>query len=226
MAINGSTINRVVIDGSDNITLTPTLSVTSTSTSAIVNFISKTILLYVTTLVSIIKGSITKLLTVTSNSISAIIMSISGLIQVSVNSVVSIQRKIGKLMDIISEHLIVVISDIAMHLLAFNINITTTSILTKIPQKIFSITSHATVTLNKQIGMVFSVISATIATLVYAVFPRLGAIVRYTFTADFRDRVTELYKERLSVVQFRDRLIALYKQRSVLANTSNKKVSK
>jgi hypothetical protein len=70
------------------------------------------------------------------------------------------------------------------------------------------------------------VISATIATLVREFFPKLGAVIRYTFTVDFRDRVTELYKERLSVVQFKDRLVDLYKQRSVLANTSNKKVSK
>jgi hypothetical protein len=69
-------------------------------------------------------------------------------------------------------------------------------------------------------------ISATIATIVYEFFPKLGAMVRYTFTVDFRDRVTELYKERLSVVQFKDRLVDLYKQRNVLANTSNKKVSK
>jgi hypothetical protein len=72
----------------------------------------------------------------------------------------------------------------------------------------------------------FTLVSATIVTLVAAYFNRLGAVVRYTFTVDFRDRVTELYKERLSVVQFKDRLVDLYKQRTVLANTSNKKVSK
>ena len=86
--------------------------------------------------------------------------------------------------------------------------------------------STTTASIFKQISVTLAVISATIATLVREFFPKLGAVIRYTFTVDFRDRVTELYKERLSVVQFKERLVDLYKQRNVLANTSNKKVSK
>jgi hypothetical protein len=73
---------------------------------------------------------------------------------------------------------------------------------------------------------VFSVISATISTLLTAVFPRLGAVVRYTFTVDFRDRLIALYKERVAEVNVRDRLQKLYKLRNILANSKNDKASK
>jgi hypothetical protein len=51
-------------------------------------------------------------------------------------------------------------------------------------------------------------------------------VIRYTFTVDFRDRLIGLYKERLAEVNLRDRLQKLYKLRNVIANTTNKKVSK
>jgi hypothetical protein len=65
---------------------------------------------------------------------------------------------------------------------------------------------------------VFSVISDTISSLVSAVVPRLGAVIRYTFTADFKDRLIELYKERIVDVNLRDRMQSLYKLRDALAN--------
>jgi hypothetical protein len=58
------------------------------------------------------------------------------------------------------------------------------------------------------------------------VFPRLGAVIRYTFTVDFRDRLIGLYKERLAEVNLRDRLQKLYKLRTALLNKINNKVSK
>ena len=73
-------------------------------------------------------------------------------------------------------------------------------------------------TLNKQMYKVFSLISATISSLIPAVFPRLGAVIRYTFTADFKDRLIELYKERIVDVNLRDRMQSLYKLRDALAN--------
>jgi hypothetical protein len=65
---------------------------------------------------------------------------------------------------------------------------------------------------------VFSLISATISSLIPAVFPRLGAVIRYTFTADFKDRLIGLYKERIAKADFRERLQKLYKLRNALAN--------
>jgi hypothetical protein len=73
---------------------------------------------------------------------------------------------------------------------------------------------------------VFSIISATIASLIPAVFPRLGAVIRYTFTVDFRDRLIGLYKERIAEVNLRDRMQKLNKLRTALANKINNKVSK
>ena len=73
---------------------------------------------------------------------------------------------------------------------------------------------------------VFSIISATISSLIVAVFPRLGAVIRYTFTADFRDRLIGLYKERLAEANLRDRLQKLNKIRTALVNKINNKVSK
>jgi hypothetical protein len=73
---------------------------------------------------------------------------------------------------------------------------------------------------------VFSIISATIASLIPAVFPRLGAAIRYTFTVDFRDRLIDVYKERIALINLRDRLQKVYKLRDVLVNTINNKVSK
>jgi hypothetical protein len=43
-------------------------------------------------------------------------------------------------------------------------------------------------------------------------------VVRYTFTADFKDRLIELYKERIVEIDLRDRLQKLYKLRNALAN--------
>jgi len=43
-------------------------------------------------------------------------------------------------------------------------------------------------------------------------------VIRYTFTADFRDRLIGLYKERIAEVNLRDRLQRLYKIRNALAN--------
>jgi anaerobic C4-dicarboxylate transporter len=84
--------------------------------------------------------------------------------------------------------------------------------------KLFAVVSTSTSTLNKALYSLLTVISVTIPSLLAAVFPRLGAVIRYTFTADFRDRLVELYKERIVDVNFRDRLQKLYKLRNALAN--------
>jgi hypothetical protein len=63
--------------------------------------------------------------------------------------------------------------------------------------------------LTKQMYKVLSVISATIATLLKNVFPALGAVARYTFR-----------------INIRDRLINLFKVREVLADEGNQKVQK
>ena len=73
---------------------------------------------------------------------------------------------------------------------------------------------------------VFSIISATISSLIPAVFPRLGAVIRYTFTADFKDRLIGLYKERIAEVNLRDRMQKINKLRTALVNKINNKVSK
>ena len=49
-------------------------------------------------------------------------------------------------------------------------------------------------------------------------YPRLGAVIRYTFTADFRDRLIGLYKERIAEADLRSRLQKLNKIRNALAN--------
>jgi hypothetical protein len=64
--------------------------------------------------------------------------------------------------------------------------------------KLFVVVSTTISSLNKQMYKVFSIISATISTLIPAVFPRLGAVIRYTFTVDFRDRLIDVYKERIA----------------------------
>ena len=73
---------------------------------------------------------------------------------------------------------------------------------------------------------VFSIISATISTLIPAVFPRLGAVVRYTFTADFRNTVIQVFKERLIELNPRKRIQNLVKLRDILVDSINNKVSK
>jgi anaerobic C4-dicarboxylate transporter len=84
--------------------------------------------------------------------------------------------------------------------------------------KLFAVVSTSTSTLNKALYSLLTVISVTIPSLLAAVFPRLGAVVRYTFTADFRDRLIGLYKERLTKVDLRNRIQKLYKLRNALAN--------
>ena len=73
---------------------------------------------------------------------------------------------------------------------------------------------------------VFSVISATISSLIPAVFPRLGAVIRYTFTADFKDRLIDVYKDRVTEIDFKKRMQKLYKLRDVLANKRQDKAQK
>ena len=92
--------------------------------------------------------------------------------------------------------------------------------------KLLQVGSTTISTLNKQMYKVFSIISATISLLIPAVFPRLGAVVRYTFTVDFRDRLIGLYKERIAEVNLRDRMQKLNKLRTALVNKINNKVSK
>jgi len=84
--------------------------------------------------------------------------------------------------------------------------------------KLFAVISTSTTTLNKALYSLLTVISVTIPSLLAAVFPRLGAVIRYTFTVDFRDRLAQLYKERIVDVNLRDRLQKLYKLRNALAN--------
>jgi anaerobic C4-dicarboxylate transporter len=92
--------------------------------------------------------------------------------------------------------------------------------------KLFAVVSNTTSTLNKALYSFLTVISVTIPSLLAALFPRLGAVIRYTFTADFKDRLIELYKERIVDVNLRDRMKKLNKIRTALANKINNKVSK
>jgi len=75
--------------------------------------------------------------------------------------------------------------------------------------KTILIASNTIVQINKAISVTFNVISVTIVSILSSVFQRLGAVVRYTFTADFRSR-----------------LIGLYKIRSVLSNKKYNKAKK
>jgi hypothetical protein len=92
--------------------------------------------------------------------------------------------------------------------------------------KLFAVVSNVTPTLNKALYRVLTVISVTISSLLAAVFYRLGAVVRYTFTADTRDRLTKLYKERVEVINLKERLQMVYKVRTELANKRQKKAEK
>jgi hypothetical protein len=69
--------------------------------------------------------------------------------------------------------------------------------------------SHAYVSINKGLAISLTVLSNTITTLIAGFISRFGAAVRFTFLANAKDRMVELYKKR-----------------SVLANTSNTKVQK
>jgi hypothetical protein len=73
---------------------------------------------------------------------------------------------------------------------------TTTASIDLLRAKILSVVSTATTTLNKQMYVVFSIISATIASVIVAVFERLGAVTRYTFIIDMKDRLAKASKYR------------------------------
>lgn len=92
--------------------------------------------------------------------------------------------------------------------------------------KIMAIISNVTLTINKYISIALSVISATIASILAIVFPVLGAVVRYTFIADTRDRLTKLYKDRVEIIDFKNRLQKLYKVRTEIANKRQDKAQK
>lgn len=92
--------------------------------------------------------------------------------------------------------------------------------------KIMAIISTVTLTIKRSISIALSVISATIASILAIVFPVLGAVVRYTFIVDARDRLTKLYKDRLEIIDFRNRLQKLYKIRTEIANKRQDKAQK
>ena len=103
----------------------------------------------------------------------------------------TINKAISKIFTLISEMSLVVITESAFHLVLLSVTKTTVS------------------SIKKAISLTFSAGSATIASLIAGLIPRLGAVSRYTFTANMRDT-----------------LIQLFKQRNVRANESNKKVLK
>ena len=121
------------------------------------------------------------------------------------------------------------IASILTHTVASKIlMVTSTSFVSlgKFYSKLFFIVSNTTTGLFKQMYATFNIISATIASLTAAVFPVLGAVVRYTFIADFKERVTSLYKSRVELADSRKRSKADYKNRNVIINPGNKKEEK
>jgi hypothetical protein len=101
-----------------------------------------------------------------------------------------------------------------------------TLFISKAIAKIMAIISNVTLTIKRYISIALSVISATITTLLAVLYPIIGAVSRYTFVADFKDRLIEIYKERNAVVNLRDRMQNLYKLRNVLANKRQQKADK
>ena len=115
MAINGSSINRVAINDGDNITLTPSLSVTSTSTSSITTVLKlfRTLIYAVTSTATINKtyGKALNYLSTTS---------------------ITIGRAIKKLMSSITEMSVIVLTESAFHLALLSVTVVSTATLSLI----------------------------------------------------------------------------------------------
>lgn len=165
------------------------LSVTEVTTNTIKKAISITKSLSATGAPSLFKN-ITKTLSVLSTSVINIVKKVGKTLSIASTGAASMARKfiLGKIMSV---------------------TVTATVSIAHILAKTLAVLSTTTIAINKKMSIIFSVISATITTLILAFLPKLGAVVRYTFTANMRDS-----------------LIQLFKQRNVRANESNKKVKK
>ena len=181
----------------------------------------------------------------------------------SINSGFCIIKSINKIISRISETTIIVLTEIALHLVALSKIVTSTASIGKFISKTIQFTSTSTIyiltqhiynkiltilstsavtinllrnkvltvssqtifTINKQIGKIFSVISVTISSIPSSLFPRLGAVVRFTFVADVRDRSSKLFKSRL-VEKVTDRAVKLFKIRNLFSNSKKTNIKK
>jgi hypothetical protein len=71
----------------------------------------------------------------------------------------------------------------------------------------------------------FSIISATISSLLAFVIPLAGAVARYTYIANFRERVESLFKSRTEEADTRNLSTSSNKSRTVTINPGNTKVT-
>ena len=210
MAINGSSVNRVAINAEDTITLTPTLSATSTSTSTISKLLSifKTLSVTSTSISTFIKAIGKALSTVNEMSIVVLTESAFHLILLSIteSTVISLKKAISVTKSVTSVSTVSFVRSIARILSV--VSVSTVTLLHGI-NKLLSVISVTSSSFVRGIAITIKATSVTIASLFIAFLPKLGAVVRYTFTANMRDS-----------------LIQLFKQRNVRANESNKKVQK
>lgn len=188
------------------------LSVTSTSVVSIQRFISKIFSTISEMSVVVLTESAFHLvlLAITESNAASIIKSISKTFSVSStsSSSMSVIKSFLKSLSSSTTSTVTMVTKYAVGKV-ISLSVSSTASLVKTAQKYFTVISTSTTTLIRSISVTFTVISATIATLLSAVFPKLGAVIRYTFTADMRDN-----------------LIQLFKQRNVRANESNNKVQK
>jgi hypothetical protein len=188
------------------------LSATSTSVVSTQRFISKIFRTISEMSVVVLTESAFHLvlLSITESNVASIIKSISKTFTTNSTSSASLAfiQNILKTLSIASTSTATMVRKYAVGKV-ISISVNSTASLVKTAQKYLTVVSTNTTTLIRSINVTLKAFSATISTLVFAVFPKLGAVIRYTFTADMRDN-----------------LIQLFKQRNVRANESNKKVQK
>jgi hypothetical protein len=111
------------------------------------------------------------------------------------SSVVTIVKLLGKTLS----YAVTETATVALHNIlskVFFVTSTTTVSIVHLLNKLLSVVSTNTTTLQKSIYTVLSVISNSIVSLLVALFPKLGAVVRYTFIINTKDRLIKLFKIR------------------------------
>ena len=186
------------------------LSTTSTSVVFIQRFISKIFTTISEMSVVVITESAFHLilLSITESNVASIVKSISKTFIISSTSTVNLIKSVNKIISASVTSIVTMSRKYAVGKI-ISLSVSSTASLVKTAQKYLTVISTNTTTLIRSISVTLKAFSATITTLIFAVFPKLGAVVRYTFTADMRND-----------------LIQLFKQRNVRANESNKKVQK
>jgi len=309
MALNGSSINKVVLNGADSNTFKQVLSSLSSSASTIVKSVGRGISLLATGTPNISRilrllrtlsinstGSISiaKAISITKTILSSITTTLirlpNKILIATLTSAVYIQRLIGKVFSTISEHVAVLIVELASHFLTITASVTgstsikrgiaktislavtnisilvnrvgklltslTTSavtlsntinkIITKAVTSTISIVVHfffyrfltiaSTIVPNmyKGLSMNLSTLTTSVATIVKAMnklialnvivlfslvaefVKKFGAIAKYTFIVQPKERLISIAKNTTSVVRSAQRSLSIIKSRIIL----------